>query len=56
MKQLNLFEKFPSNILQTEWMREHIKNPPPVNITEEQRQQARDKINNSRLDIQKNNF
>lgn len=53
MKQLNLFEKLPAPVLQSEWMRENIKNPPPVNITEEQRQQARDKINASRLDIQK---
>lgn len=44
MIQLNMFEKLPPNVAQIEWIREHIKSLPPINITEEQRQQAQRKI------------
>lgn len=57
MKQLNMFEKLPDNILQAEWMKEHIKNPPPKHVTEQQRLQAIAKIENIRqLKITKHNF
>lgn len=37
-------EKLPSSNLQSEWMKEYIKTPPPANVTEEQRKQAREKL------------
>lgn len=42
--QLSMFEKIPDNIVQAEWMKEHIKNPPPKNVTEDQRKKALEKI------------
>lgn len=41
-KQLQLILK--SDKFMSEWMKEHIKTPPPVNVTEEQRKQAREKL------------
>lgn len=43
MKQLTIFEKLPANILQKEWEKEYIKNPPPF-VSEEQRNLAQEKI------------
>lgn len=43
MKQLTIFEKLPANILQKEWEKEFIKNPPPI-TSEEQRKLAQEKI------------
>lgn len=44
MIQLNLFESLPLIFIQTEWEKEHIKNPPPKNVSEEQRRIAQQKI------------
>ena len=44
MIQLNMFEKLPHNVIQTEWIRDHIKSLPPVNVTEDQKKQAQQKI------------
>lgn len=43
MKQLSIFDKLPANILQQQWMKDHIKNPPPF-VNEEQRHQAQKKL------------
>lgn len=41
--QLSIFEKLPPYILQKEWEKEYIKNPPPI-VTDEQRKLAQEKI------------
>lgn len=57
MIQLNMFEKLPSDILQSQWMKEHIKTPPPVNVTEDQRLQAQAKLEQiKQLKITKHNL
>lgn len=33
-----------SNITLSDWLKEHIKTPPPINVTEDQRKQAQEKI------------
>lgn len=42
--QLSMFKKLPDTVLQAEWMKDHVKNPPPVNVTDDQRRQAQEKL------------
>ena len=44
-----MFEKLPPNIIQSEWEKEHIKNPPPINVPEEARKKAQEKIAMNKL-------
>ena len=39
-----MFEKLSAHILQSQWMKEFIKTPPPINVTDDQRKQAQQKI------------
>lgn len=42
--QLNMFDPILPISMQTEWEKEHIKNPPPINVSEEQRSKAQEKL------------
>lgn len=56
-KQLNLFEKLPADVAEKEWFRDHIKNPPPVNVQEQAKQRARQRISEAlKININKNNL
>jgi len=55
--QLSMFEKLPDTILQSEWMKDHVKNPPPLNVTDDQRRLAQEKLQQIKsLKINKNNL
>ncbi len=45
-----------SVIIQEEWLKEQIKNPPPINVPEEKKKEAQKKIEEIRSKLQSKPF